>query len=63
MSSPHKKCPSCKKSFKVFEGITWAFGPFCSRRCQDADLLAWLKAEYALPGSESVIENPGPIDA
>ena len=29
------------------------FAPFCSRRCQDRDLLAWLGDGYRLPGDEA----------
>ena len=29
-----------------------AFKPFCSRRCQDQDLLNWLSGRYAVPAVE-----------
>jgi len=46
MESQHKVCPSCSKSYERFKGITWAFGPYCSRRCQDIELVQWLNTQY-----------------
>jgi len=41
-----KLCPICKKPEVV------AFRPFCSKRCADLDLGAWLNESYRIPGDE-----------
>lgn len=46
MESQHKICPSCSKKYEHFKGITWAFSPYCSRSCQDAELVQWLNNQY-----------------
>ena len=38
------RCPACNKEEEVPEGFRWR--PFCSRRCQMADLGAWLDEAY-----------------
>lgn len=40
------KCPQCGKPTVA------AFRPFCSKRCADVDLGAWLRGDYALPTDE-----------
>ena len=37
-------CPGCGKEAEVPDDYRWR--PFCSRRCQLADLGAWLDEEY-----------------
>ena len=37
-------CPVCRRPAHADAA------PFCSLRCRDADLLAWLGGGYALPG-------------
>ena len=41
-----KKCPMCKKPMQE------AFRPFCSKRCADLDLGAWLTESYRIPAEE-----------
>jgi len=41
-------CAFCGKSPRVP-----AFSPFCSRGCQDRDLLQWMRGGYALPASDN----------
>ena len=41
-----KKCPMCKKP------TIEAFRPFCSKRCADVDLGAWLTESYRIPAEE-----------
>jgi endogenous inhibitor of DNA gyrase (YacG/DUF329 family) len=36
-------CPTCGKPTEP------KFRPFCSKRCQDADLSRWLNEEYRVP--------------
>ncbi|MGY8986714.1 MAG: DNA gyrase inhibitor YacG [Sphingomonadales bacterium] len=44
-------CPQCGKGVKI------EFKPFCSKRCADIDLGAWLNESYRLPGSQEGREN------
>ena len=42
-----------------------AHKPFCSRRCHDRDLLAWLGDGYAVPGRSDdaeMLDRPEPRD-
>jgi len=39
------ECPICRKPPQD------RFRPFCSKRCADIDLGAWLKGGYAIPGA------------
>jgi uncharacterized protein len=49
------RCPLCKKPTVA------AFRPFCSRGCQDRDLLKWLGGGYALPArSDAPDDDPDP---
>ncbi len=41
-----KGCPMCGKP------AVQRFKPFCSARCADADLGAWLTEGYRVPGEE-----------
>ncbi len=43
-SSP-PSCPLCGDT------VARDHAPFCSRRCQDRDLLNWLGDAYAVPGN------------
>jgi hypothetical protein len=53
-------CPICSKA------VVAEFSPFCSARCADRDLGAWLKGGYVIPAvpdeSEALPEKPGPED-
>lgn len=42
-----KPCAYCGKSPPVAE-----FAPFCSRGCQDRDLVQWMREGYAIPASD-----------
>lgn len=46
-------CPKCGKP-----SVDTAY-PFCSKRCADLDLGAWLNGSYAIAASE---EEPGSAD-
>ncbi|MEM1039347.1 MAG: DNA gyrase inhibitor YacG [Pseudomonadota bacterium] len=46
-------CPQCGKT------ALHAYRPFCSKRCSDLDLGAWLNGSYAIAGVETVsLETP-----
>lgn len=45
-------CPICHKPVPT-EADQARFFPFCSRRCQEVDLLRWTKGEYAVVESLS----------
>lgn len=48
-----KSCPVCKKP------LVLEFSPFCSRYCQNRDLLSWMNEGYRIPvpaGSDSEFE-------
>jgi uncharacterized protein len=47
------KCPKCEKVIvkKTHVGL----GPFCSKRCQNAELNSWLTGQYVIPCS--ALEN------
>ncbi len=57
-SGPSKTpaCPLCRKPVE-----SPAFKPFCSRRCQDRDLLNWLGGSYALPAQTPIDEDDLPV--
>lgn len=42
--SSEKPCAYCGKSPRVA-----AFAPFCSRGCQDRDLVQWMREGYVVP--------------
>ena len=55
-------CPICK------EPVISEFAPFCSRYCQNRDLLSWMNEKYTIPvepdfedaledGDESYVED------
>ena len=53
MKAPGKPCPVCgQPSARDFK-------PFCSRRCEDADLLHWLKGGYVIPAAAGEAEGDG----
>ena len=57
MTAP--RCPVCGKPASA------AAAPFCSRGCQDRDLIAWLSEGYRLPGREpapDALDNPADPD-
>ncbi len=48
------RCPACDAPAKH------RFRPFCSKRCQDADLGRWLRGAYRVPTEEApVAGGPG----
>ncbi|WP_419816134.1 DNA gyrase inhibitor YacG [Glacieibacterium sp.] len=54
-SSPAEpKCPLCRHPASAVHT------PFCSARCKDRDLLAWLGDGYAIPGEpvDMTLDNP-----
>ncbi|GGA01481.1 DNA gyrase inhibitor YacG [Blastomonas marina] len=54
MNTPVRRCPICKKP-RVAE-----HAPFCSKRCRDRDLGAWLTDSYAVPAEPVDPESIGP---
>lgn len=46
--NPARPCAYCGKSPRVS-----AFTPFCSRGCQDRDLVQWLREGYVVPASDN----------
>jgi endogenous inhibitor of DNA gyrase (YacG/DUF329 family) len=48
---PTARCPICGRP------VDQRFRPFCSRRCQDQDLLNWLSGRYAVPAVETDAED------
>ena len=45
------RCPTCDAPAKH------RFRPFCSKRCQDADLGRWLRGAYRIPTEEPPIDG------
>lgn len=45
---PTHVCPACHKSFTYHRIKDHATYPFCSVRCQQAELGAWLDGRYAI---------------
>ena len=45
---PERSCVFCGKSPRVA-----AFAPFCSRGCQDRDLVQWMREGYVVPASDN----------
>lgn len=58
-SRPPKACAYCGKSPRVE-----AFAPFCSRGCQDRDLVQWMREGYVVPASdnEDELSDTRPLD-
>jgi uncharacterized protein len=61
-------CPHCKKPIPVEPGPSAdsstagnPYFPFCSDRCQMADLCGWLEGQYRIPAAEQDSES-GNID-
>jgi hypothetical protein len=48
---------TCAKCGKPQDG---AYRPFCSKRCADLDLHAWLSGRYAIPGDIQTDEDEAP---
>lgn len=44
-------CPLCQKNAAA------EFAPFCSRHCQNIDLLKWIREEYRIPVTESPLSD------
>lgn len=48
---PTKPCPQCGTPAATRrEANKWR--PFCSERCRNLDLAAWLDGDYAIPGEK-----------
>lgn len=45
------KCPVCKSP------VEKEFSPFCSRYCQNRDLLNWMNESYKIPVEDSPVEQ------
>ncbi|MGZ6244108.1 MAG: DNA gyrase inhibitor YacG [Candidatus Binataceae bacterium] len=48
------KCARCDKPVQA------RYRPFCSQRCADLDLAAWLGESYRIPANEPVQEGETP---
>ena len=48
--SPPFSCPVCGADVATGEGQRPEAFPFCSRRCRQRDLGAWLDGRYAIAG-------------
>ncbi len=48
-------CPTCKK--KIPYSTDNPFRPFCSERCRQIDLGAWLEEDYTIPGAPAIDET------
>jgi endogenous inhibitor of DNA gyrase (YacG/DUF329 family) len=58
------KCAYCRQ-----QPVEEAWRPFCSKRCQMADLGRWLAEDYRVPGppaddppASALPGEPGPLD-
>jgi len=45
---PTRTCPTCHKRFTYASIRAHATYPFCSERCRDAELGAWLDGRYVI---------------
>ena len=45
---PERLCAYCRKSPRVA-----AFAPFCSRGCQDRDLVQWMREGYVVAATDN----------
>ncbi|MEY2927052.1 MAG: hypothetical protein RL367_1529 [Pseudomonadota bacterium] len=50
-------CPLCKQP------AVRDHAPFCSRRCQDRDLLSWLSGDYCVPITDDNTEQESGLDS
>jgi len=53
---PKRFCPICHSP------ATDSHDPFCSARCQDADLYKWLTSAYTIPAEEEELPDEGDYD-
>ena len=51
-----RRCPTCEAPTQP------RFRPFCSKRCQDADLGRWLRGSYRIPTEEAPGEGSSEDD-
>lgn len=38
------------------------FFPFCSKACQQQDLLCWLQGHYCIPGNEPIVNSHATVE-
>ena len=43
-----RKCPECRKRYQYESVASWKPYPFCSERCKNVDLGAWLDESYSV---------------
>lgn len=48
--APARRCPTCKAAIDAGADARWR--PFCSQRCKQVDLGAWLSESYRIPAVE-----------
>jgi endogenous inhibitor of DNA gyrase (YacG/DUF329 family) len=56
MGTGFMKCALCSRP------TVKEFAPFCSKICQQHDLLHWLQGRYCIPGDEPAIDPDAPIE-
>lgn len=57
MAAPKRPpCPICKRAL-----VDSSPKPFCSVRCADVDLGAWVTGAYAIPAGASVEDDPDAV--
>lgn len=55
------RCPTCKTSIGASADTRWL--PFCSQRCKQLDLGAWLNESYRIPAVEQDdADDPPPVE-
>jgi len=45
---PTRVCPTCKRLLRFAHRSELPYYPFCSKRCQQADLAKWLSGQYRI---------------
>jgi len=53
VSAKPPPCPICKRAL-----VASSPKPFCSARCADVDLGAWMTGAYAIPAGVSAEDDP-----
>lgn len=46
------RCPTCHKSIRY--SLDNECRPFCSERCQTADIAAWAEESYSIPDGKGI---------
>jgi uncharacterized protein len=54
------RCPACSRLVAEGPDVRPPTFPFCSPRCRDRDLGAWLNGAYAVAGEELIGDDGSP---